>query len=39
MSNCYDYFYLETKILNSKVYSEILEKLNFKQKNKLFFYR
>lgn len=39
MSNSYDYFYLETKIFNSKVYSEILEKLNFKQKNKLFFYR
>ena len=39
MSNMVNFFHIETKIFNPKIYNKICEKLGIKNPKKLFFYR
>ena len=39
MSNMVNYFYLESKIFNEKIYKQICNKIGIKKPKKLFFYR
>ena len=39
MSNMVNFFYIETKIFNSKIYNKICIKLGVKNPKKLLFYR